>query len=488
MLKNRANERFNPEELDKLLLQNNLEELKTQLLKIFWGPCALSGFKNCDKYIFAFPEEEIKATPYLSTAAAIICSIYGDLNKAREYAQCVDQIEFMRLHLDIIIPARNNNKFWHAVRKLSSNADYMKPNLPIAAGRVSLINGFRDLSEYRDFIKGHKGEVKKCLSALYGDSAIGMYEVAYAEICYMEDDCFGAIASLVGNIPIIEQNGEVAVLFAALYLQMRIMIATGQIAVLYPMLDNIYNKITSTDSRWLTENHNALRAWGAMYDNDITEVKKWLENESPNEYGRLCMTDVFRYMIKMRAYLIEGKYYSVVAIGELLRKILQDGHRVIDLCELNLLCAIAYYSGGKCDEAYGLMDEVIKVAKKRKLDRLIADEGEKAYLLLRDYKRNRNNKDVGLNSYINHLIALSKKMALLYPDYLKECRKDFPSLTETEREVLQLMANERTNSEIADFMGISINTVKFHSKNIYKKLSVNNRRRAVKVAKENNIL
>lgn len=47
------------------------------------------------------------------------------------------------------------------------------------------------------------------------------------------------------------------------------------------------------------------------------------------------MTDVFRYMIKMRAYLIEGKYYSVVAIGELLRKILQDGHRVIDLCELN---------------------------------------------------------------------------------------------------------------------------------------------------------
>lgn len=35
MLKNRANERFNPEELDELLLQNNLEELKTQLLKIF---------------------------------------------------------------------------------------------------------------------------------------------------------------------------------------------------------------------------------------------------------------------------------------------------------------------------------------------------------------------------------------------------------------------------------------------------------------------
>lgn len=35
MLNNRANERFNPEEFDELLLQNNLEELKTQLLKIF---------------------------------------------------------------------------------------------------------------------------------------------------------------------------------------------------------------------------------------------------------------------------------------------------------------------------------------------------------------------------------------------------------------------------------------------------------------------
>ena len=46
------------------------------------------------------------------------------------------------------------------------------------------------------------------------------------------------------------------------------------------------------------------------------------------------------------------------------------------------------------------------------------------------------------------------------------------------------MADDRSNDEIAKFLGITVNTVKFHSKNIYKKLGVKNRHMAVRIAKE----
>jgi LuxR family maltose regulon positive regulatory protein len=50
------------------------------------------------------------------------------------------------------------------------------------------------------------------------------------------------------------------------------------------------------------------------------------------------------------------------------------------------------------------------------------------------------------------------------------------------------MADERTNADIADYMSISINTVKFHSKNIFSKLNVSNRHQAIKIAIEANII
>ncbi len=53
------------------------------------------------------------------------------------------------------------------------------------------------------------------------------------------------------------------------------------------------------------------------------------------------------------------------------------------------------------------------------------------------------------------------------------------ALTPRERDLLVSLADGRTNSQIARELGISLNTVKFHLKNLYEKLSVNNRAQAV---------
>jgi DNA-binding CsgD family transcriptional regulator len=70
---------------------------------------------------------------------------------------------------------------------------------------------------------------------------------------------------------------------------------------------------------------------------------------------------------------------------------------------------------------------------------------------------------------------------------LEASYKDFTtrlaSLTVAERGVFDLYAQELTSRQIAETQGISINTVKFHNKNIYTKLSVSSRKELLLLAK-----
>jgi LuxR family maltose regulon positive regulatory protein len=57
-------------------------------------------------------------------------------------------------------------------------------------------------------------------------------------------------------------------------------------------------------------------------------------------------------------------------------------------------------------------------------------------------------------------------------------------LSEREMEVLRLLRSELSGPEIAQQLIVSLNTLRTHTKNIFKKLGVNNRRAAIRRADE----
>jgi LuxR family maltose regulon positive regulatory protein len=61
-------------------------------------------------------------------------------------------------------------------------------------------------------------------------------------------------------------------------------------------------------------------------------------------------------------------------------------------------------------------------------------------------------------------------------------------LSQREIEVLRLIAEGYKYKEIAERLVVSINTVRYHTRNVYGKLDVNNRTQAIGKAKELNIL
>jgi LuxR family maltose regulon positive regulatory protein len=56
-------------------------------------------------------------------------------------------------------------------------------------------------------------------------------------------------------------------------------------------------------------------------------------------------------------------------------------------------------------------------------------------------------------------------------------------LTDRERDVLRFMPSRLTVREIADELHVSVNTVKFHLRVIYRKLGVSSRAEAAQVAR-----
>lgn len=70
------------------------------------------------------------------------------------------------------------------------------------------------------------------------------------------------------------------------------------------------------------------------------------------------------------------------------------------------------------------------------------------------------------------------KMVFPYLD-VRDLHDPLQSLTKTEKALLNSLSLGRSNKELSEDHGITVNTVKFHLRNLYEKLSVNNRAQAI---------
>lgn len=77
------------------------------------------------------------------------------------------------------------------------------------------------------------------------------------------------------------------------------------------------------------------------------------------------------------------------------------------------------------------------------------------------------------------IIQFSKKL-----EFQEQAENKLASLSNREREIFSLIVQVKTNKEIADELNVSINTVKFHIKNIYEKLEIMSRKEAYNIAEK----
>lgn len=115
--------------------------------------------------------------------------------------------------------------------------------------------------------------------------------------------------------------------------------------------------------------------------------------------------------------------------------------------------------------------------------------GSKAYLLK---SCSRDELVNAINGVMNGIEYLDEQLRTDFADYLnkplKKSEHTGPSVSKREKEVLQLISEEMTTSEIAKQLFISVTTVETHRKNMLKKLGLRNTAGLMRYAFEHSLV
>ncbi len=426
---------------------------------------------------YSLTPDDIAEYPLCITGIVLNLIMDGELEKAEAYIDSLSDEgnEFlMKLGLKIVHPMVTWKEFVDIINLLKK-INFSLSTVVLTAGRPSILNGFNDFSRIGPLLEKQKAIFIENLTYLYEPEVCpAIYCVCLAEYYYQINRIFDAEVLVSKTIKEFDKKSERYLLFAALSLQAKILVAHGKIVNSESYIKDIRNFVKETGSVEFSYNVDTAEVMMAFYEGNSMAICNWIKNDAPDEFADFNMLDLYRYMIKMRCYIIERKYAAVVALSEKLRPLLEAGRRHMDLCELDILLAISLYRANNKELAFAALERSLQISHRRKYYRLVADEGEALLPLLIDYI-----KEKGETDFLMNILEIARSMAIYHPLYLNDRLKNNESFTKREIEILKLLEQGKTKDEIADCFFISENTVKFHIKNIYFKLDVTSATQAV---------
>ncbi|MEA2576711.1 MAG: hypothetical protein QOD78_299 [Chloroflexota bacterium] len=169
---------------------------------------------------------------------------------------------------------------------------------------------------------------------------------------------------------------------------------------------------------------------------------------------------------------------AIDLLGRLLRAA-EDGGRTGSVIEILVMQALARRARNDMPGALASLERAAALAEPEGYVRVFADEGA---VMARLLKTATNQRDA--SSYLRRLLAATVTPAARGP-------VDQPliePLSERELDVLRLLESELDGPNIARELTVSLATVRTHTRNVYAKLGVNDRRAAVRRATELGLL
>jgi LuxR family maltose regulon positive regulatory protein len=164
---------------------------------------------------------------------------------------------------------------------------------------------------------------------------------------------------------------------------------------------------------------------------------------------------------------------------ERLLRAAEAGARTGSVIEILVLQALSHQARGDIPAALDSLRGALRLAEPEGYVRIFVDEGQTMASLLRAAT-----KQGIAPSYVRRLLEAVNKTE----DAAPARQGLIEPLSERELDVLKLLRSDLGGPDIARELVVSLNTVRTHTKNIYAKLGVNNRRAAVRRAEELDLL
>jgi len=230
----------------------------------------------------------------------------------------------------------------------------------------------------------------------------------------------------------------------------------------------------------------ALKARVYVTQGNVNAALGWAREQGLSAGDDLSYLREFEHITLARIFLAQYKserterlILDAIGLLERLLNAADEGGRAGRVIEILVLQALAHHA--RADTAASLMplERALKLAEPEGYVRIFVDEGQPMATLLEVAAKRGiapNSIRQLLNAFGNAEGNTPAKQDLIEP------------LSERELDVLRLLGSDLAGPEIAHELMVSLNTMRTHTKNIYTKLGVNNRRAAVHRAEELDLL
>ncbi len=230
----------------------------------------------------------------------------------------------------------------------------------------------------------------------------------------------------------------------------------------------------------------ALKTRIRIAQDKIAEALDWVRTRDLSVDDNISYLHEFEHMTLARVLiaqekrgLVDGSIHDAQGLLERLLQAAEEGGRKGSVIEILVLQALAHEAQGNYPPALVSLERALTLAEPEGYVRIFVDEGPPMAALLRE-----TTKHGIAPNYVRQLLAAFGKAE----GRTSVTQLLIEPLSEREFEVLRLLGTELNGPEIARELMVSLNTMRTHTKSIYNKLGVNNRRAAIRRAEELDLL
>lgn len=309
--------------------------------------------------------------------------------------------------------------------------------------------------------------------------------VGLSEVLIERDDLDGATHQMELSAALGETAGLPQHAYRWRVTQARLSRARGDLDTALELIDEALS-LYDTDFSPPVRPVAAIAARVRLAGGDLASAADWAARHHPGPGGELRYLGEYEHLTVARVLLArhaDGQGSGLLADAlELLDRLLvaaDAGGRVGAVIEILVLQAAAHIAGGDTSAATDALDEALRRAEPEGHVRLFLHAGEGVTELLRSAAGSGT-----VRPYAQVVVAAADRADATPVPEMSGRTELVDDLSPRERDVLRLLRSELSGPEIAAEMIVSLNTIRTHTKNIYMKLGVNNRRGAIRRADE----
>lgn len=211
------------------------------------------------------------------------------------------------------------------------------------------------------------------------------------------------------------------------------------------------------------------------------ELPSWISSGDLSQAVFLKQGRNFYYNVRAKVLLLNKEYLRLEAECEMAQRMFERHS-----CQLGLLHNFLYLAAARqhlqgLEAGCAVLEKALAIGQADGIVMPFIENAQEIGGMLEHLRRKNSDEP---SAYLEKLVLLGQE----YRRRVEELKVDMVTLTDREQEVLQLLSDGFKHEEIGAKLFISVTTVRYHIKNIYRKLGVNNRVLAIQKAQKLKLL